>query len=147
MSTILVVSCLFISKEPFRLGEFGDRIGSQLMRMSPEQCRAARAWLGWTQQKMASYARVGLSTIKEFEKGGRRTIPATLAAMQQTLERAGVTFVNDPDGKPTGIQVCAMGPPPLLEEVGHKPMTGKTTGQSRSKRLRRRLSSDRGSRV
>src|ERR1043165_8988029 len=105
----------FSSREIIRLRHaFWAGEVRHLMRMSPEQCRAARAWLGWTQQKMASYARVGLSTIKEFEKGGRRTIPATLAAMQQTLERAGVTFVNDADGKPTGIQVCAMGPPPLL---------------------------------
>lgn len=77
------------------------------MSMSPEQCRAARAWLGWTQQMLASCARVGLSTIKEFEKSGRRTIPATLGAMQQALEKAGVTFFNDADGKPTGIHVSA----------------------------------------
>src|SRR5947199_25502 len=35
------------------------------------------------------------------------TIPATLAAMQQTLEKAGVTFISDADGNPTGIHCPA----------------------------------------
>ena len=84
--------------------------------MSPEQCRAARAWLGWTQQDLASHARVGLSTIKEFENSGRRTIAATLGAMQQALERAGVIFLSDTDGKPTGIMVSPIGYPGLQYE-------------------------------
>ena len=105
------------------------------MRMSPEQCRAARAWLGWTQQMMASYARVGLSTIKEFEKSSRRTIPATLAAMQQTLEKAGVTFISEADGKPTGIQVSPSGH--FLGQVGQKSIAEKTTKRSRQKPLSR----------
>ncbi len=65
------------------------------IRMSPEQCRAARAWLGWTQADLASEARVGLSTVKDFESADRETIDATLAQMQQALERAGVAFRID----------------------------------------------------
>jgi hypothetical protein len=107
------------------------------MTMSPEQCRAARAWLGWTQQVMASYARVGLSTIKEFEKSGRRTIPATLAAMQQTLEKAGVMFISDAEGNATGIHVSPTSHFPV-EEVGLKSPGEKTADPSGPKRLPRR---------
>jgi hypothetical protein len=81
---------------------------------------------------MASYARVGLSTIKEFEKSGRRTIPATLAAMQQTLEKAGITFIGDADGKPTGIHVSPTGHFPV-GEVGLKSRVETATDQSEPK--------------
>src|SRR5881227_1582642 len=108
------------------------------MRMSPEQCRAARAWLGWTQQMMASYARVGLSTIKEFEKSGRRTIPATLTAMQQTLEKAGIMFISDADGRPSGIQVSPTGHFRTEEEVALKSLVDKQADRSRVKRRFRR---------
>lgn len=74
---------------------------------------------------MASYARVGLSTIKEFEKGGRRTIPATQAAMQQTLEKAGVTFISDADGNAIGIHVLPTGHF-AVEAVGQNSLVGKT---------------------
>ena len=77
--------------------------------MSPAQCRAGRAWLGWTQGDLSRLSRVGLSTLKDFESGGRRTIAATLAQMQQTLERAGVTFQVDRDGRPSGISVSPTG--------------------------------------
>ena len=40
--------------------------------MSPEQVRAARNWLAWTQAELAERANVGLSTVKDYE-GGKRT--------------------------------------------------------------------------
>src|SRR5271156_3339136 len=77
--------------------------------MSAEQCRAGRAWLDGTKADLARLSRVGLSTIKDFESGGRRTIAATLAQMQQTLERAGVRFQIDANGMPSGISVAPTG--------------------------------------
>jgi transcriptional regulator with XRE-family HTH domain len=71
--------------------------------MSPEQCRAARGWLGWTQQELARRARVGLSTVKDFEKGERKTIAATADAIQRAIEAAGVRPVFDDDGEAAGI--------------------------------------------
>jgi transcriptional regulator with XRE-family HTH domain len=73
--------------------------------MSPEQARAARAWLGWTQQVLAERAHVGLSTIKDFEGGTRTPIANNLAAIQGALEAAGVELVFDPKGKPKGVHV------------------------------------------
>jgi predicted transcriptional regulator len=37
--------------------------------MTPEQARAARAWLGWTQKDLANYAHVGVGIIIDFEAG------------------------------------------------------------------------------
>lgn len=71
--------------------------------MSSEQCRAARAWLNWTQEELARRADVGLSTVKGFEKGERKTIPATAEAMQRALAAAGIEFVEE-DGKAVGIR-------------------------------------------
>ena len=63
--------------------------------MTPEQCRAARGWLDWSQDELAGAANVSLSTVRDFEKGRRAPIPATLAAMQAALEGAGIGFVDD----------------------------------------------------
>ena len=35
--------------------------------MTPEQCRAARGWLNWTQVELAEKGKVGLSTVMAFE--------------------------------------------------------------------------------
>ena len=63
--------------------------------MSPEQCRAARAWLGWTQAELAHRANVGLSALKDFEKGARRTIAAIRLQIQRAFEDAGVEFPSE----------------------------------------------------
>jgi len=75
-----------------------------LIMIAPEQCRAARAWLGWSQQELAVKASVGLSTVKELERGSR-LISATAAAIQRAIEDAGIYLLNRPDGGPEGIAV------------------------------------------
>jgi DNA-binding transcriptional regulator YiaG len=79
--------------------------------MSPEQCRAARGWLGWSQSELAGKAGVGLSTVKAFERGDR-TIAATAEAMRRAIEAGGIHLAFDVVGKPTGITVAdgAKGP-------------------------------------
>jgi len=72
--------------------------------MSPEQCRAARGWLGWSQQDLAGKASVGLSTVKDFENGSRKPIANNLNALRTALEAAGVHLTFDPEGKPKGIE-------------------------------------------
>jgi transcriptional regulator with XRE-family HTH domain len=69
--------------------------------MTPEQCRAARAWLELSQTDLASAAGVGLSTVKDFENGKRTPIQATLAAMRAVLEGVGIGFPFAIDGGET----------------------------------------------
>jgi ribosome-binding protein aMBF1 (putative translation factor) len=63
--------------------------------MLPEQCRAARAWLDWSQDDLAAKANVSLSTVRDFEKGRRVPIANNLAAMKTALELDGIAFVDD----------------------------------------------------
>jgi transcriptional regulator with XRE-family HTH domain len=60
--------------------------------MTPEQSRAARGWLGWTQGDLARESHVGLSTVKDYEAGKRRPIQNNLDAIQRALEAAGIAF-------------------------------------------------------
>jgi ribosome-binding protein aMBF1 (putative translation factor) len=62
--------------------------------MLPEQCRAARGWLAWSQEELAKRAKVGLSTVKDFEGRRRTPIANNLAAMRRALEAAGIEFTN-----------------------------------------------------
>ena len=80
--------------------------------MSPEQCRAARAWLNWTQQELASRAGVGLSTLRDFEKGERTPIPNNLAAIRRAIETAGISLL-DHEGRAVGIRLLQMPTDPV----------------------------------
>jgi DNA-binding transcriptional regulator YiaG len=72
--------------------------------MSPEQCRAARGWLGWSQQDLAKGANVGISTVKDFESGSRKPIANNLNALRTALETGGIRLKFHPDGSPAGIE-------------------------------------------
>ena len=75
--------------------------------MSPEQCRAARAWLNLSQDELATAAGVGLSTIRSFESGKRTPIGNNQAAIRAVLEKRGIGFSMPVDGKPCGITYTA----------------------------------------
>lgn len=63
--------------------------------MSPEQCKAARALAGMSQQELAQAAEVAVATLAAFEQGKRSPYKRTLLAMQTALEARGVTFTPD----------------------------------------------------
>ena len=79
------------------------RIGYGCAMVSPEQCRAARAWLGWSQEELAKRARIGLSTLKDFEGGKRVPMRNNLEALRSVLEGAGIGLLSDEKGRPHGI--------------------------------------------
>lgn len=63
--------------------------------MTPEQCRAARAWLNLSQEELAKAATVGVSTVRDFEAGRREPTRNNLTAMKAALESGGVALVDD----------------------------------------------------
>jgi ribosome-binding protein aMBF1 (putative translation factor) len=73
------------------------------MPLTPEQSRAARGWLDWSQEDLAKKASVSLSTVRDFEKGRRVPIPNNLAALEAALEGAGIALESDSHGKAIGI--------------------------------------------
>lgn len=67
--------------------------------ISPAQCRAARALLGWTQQDLAEAAEIGNATIRNFESGKSLPQSATLRVLAQALQSARVEFIADERGE------------------------------------------------
>jgi transcriptional regulator with XRE-family HTH domain len=68
--------------------------------MKPEQCRAARALLGMSQETLAERAGVGIVTVNLFEVGKREPYARTLGALRAALESAGVAFITKNGGGP-----------------------------------------------
>src|SRR4051794_39289200 len=63
--------------------------------MTPEQCRAARAWLDMRQEELAKLSNVGLSTLRDFEGAKRKPIGNNVAAIRAALEARGIEFIED----------------------------------------------------
>lgn len=63
------------------------------MAMDVEQCRAARALLGWSTNQLAAAAKLGLATVRRYETGN--PVQAnSIEAMKAALEDGGVLFVE-----------------------------------------------------
>ncbi|WP_084029722.1 helix-turn-helix transcriptional regulator [Bradyrhizobium sp. LMTR 3] len=69
-----------------------------LKAISPAQCRGARALLDITQPELARRARLGLSTVVDFERGRRSVSSEVVGKMQQALEISGVEFIDENGG-------------------------------------------------
>jgi ribosome-binding protein aMBF1 (putative translation factor) len=74
--------------------------------ITPEQSRAARGWLDWSQGDLAKRASVSLSTVRDFEKGRRLPIANNRAAIERVLNAAGIRMVER-DGEAAGIEIEA----------------------------------------
>ena len=66
--------------------------------ITPEQSRAARGLLGWTQQELANKAGVGVVTVHQLEAGMSRPRRATLEVIRRAFEIAGVEFIDENGG-------------------------------------------------
>lgn len=74
--------------------------------ITPEQCRAARAWLGWQQIELAERANVSQSTVRDFEAGRRVPMANNAVAIVGAFAAHGVTMLFD-EGRPVGIGFAA----------------------------------------
>jgi len=82
---------------------------SLTLTLLPEQCRAARAWLDWSQDDLAAAAHVSQSTVRDFEKGRRIPIANNLEAIRAALEAQGIGFAfANQDGRryASGVTFC-----------------------------------------
>jgi|HubBroStandDraft_6_1064221.scaffolds.fasta_scaffold865117_2 ribosome-binding protein aMBF1 (putative translation factor) len=75
----------------------GERI------MTPGQSRAARAWLGWSQDQLAVHAYVSVNSVRNFESGSKTIHHNTIAALRQAIEVAGIRLLFDSMGGAAGI--------------------------------------------
>jgi transcriptional regulator with XRE-family HTH domain len=65
------------------------------------QIRAARALLGWSQEKLARRATIGLATLRRIEQneGVVKGNFSTISKIQKALEQAGIHFSEDDTGE------------------------------------------------
>ena len=68
--------------------------------ITPEQSRAGRGLLDWSQTELAERANLGQSTVRDFEAGRREPQINNLAAMRRAMEEAGVEFIDRNGGGP-----------------------------------------------
>jgi transcriptional regulator with XRE-family HTH domain len=103
--------------------------------MLPEQCRAARNWLGWSMDELAAKANCSNSTIRDFEARRREPHRNRLGLIRQALEVAGIVFsVND-----KGDMASISGPvkPIVAAEKEPPARTGRAGGNKRRIKGRR----------
>lgn len=72
-----------------------------------EQCRAARALIGWSRGELSERCGVAASTLADFEAGKRAPYPRTLADVRRTLEEAGVAFIQASVDGGAGVRLKA----------------------------------------
>src|SRR5688572_32551518 len=65
---------------------------------TPAQSRAGRALLDWSQEQLAAASHLGLSTIRDFEKGRRVPTHNNLRGIQLALEAGGVELIEENGG-------------------------------------------------
>ncbi|WP_435656791.1 helix-turn-helix transcriptional regulator [Brucella pituitosa] len=70
-----------------------------------EQCRGARAILGWSQAELARAANVSRQTIADFERGAHVPIYNNLAGIVAAFQAVGIEFTSDEDGRGFGISI------------------------------------------
>jgi transcriptional regulator with XRE-family HTH domain len=67
-------------------------------KITPQQCRGARALLNMRQPKLASASGLGLSTVVDFERSRRPVSNEAVQAMRKALQDAGIEFIDENGG-------------------------------------------------
>jgi transcriptional regulator with XRE-family HTH domain len=65
--------------------------------ISSAQCRAARALLDWTRERLAEASGVSVRMLNDLETGTRVPRRSTSAAIVSAFGKAGIVFVFAPD--------------------------------------------------
>jgi transcriptional regulator with XRE-family HTH domain len=78
--------------------------------ITSRQVRAARALLGWTQEKLADKAVVALTALKRLESDPLKVREDTCHRVRRALQAAGIAFVDLDHG--AGVMLIRNRPPP-----------------------------------
>ncbi len=70
------------------------------MTITPEQCRAARALLNWSQPDLAEAVGITRETVTNFERAATKPHRSNLEAIRAALEAGGVEFIDRNGGGP-----------------------------------------------
>lgn len=81
-----------------------DKQGPIMVNLLPEQCRAARGLLDWTQERLAEHAGVSRSTVRDFECHRHALHRTTEVMMINALEKAGILLLA-PDQYGPGVRL------------------------------------------
>lgn len=85
-----------------------DCVGILTRMITPEQSRAARGLLDWSQSTLANQSNLGESTIRDFEKSRRTPAINNLAAIKRAFEDAGIIFIAE-NGEGPGVRLAKRG--------------------------------------
>lgn len=71
-----------------------------MSEITPEQARAARGLLDWSQADASDRAKITPKTLRDFETGQRAPRADTLERLRAAFEKAGVEFIAENGGGP-----------------------------------------------
>jgi len=71
--------------------------------ITPKQCKAARAFLGWSQQDLADKVRVVQKTITDFERAVTTPQRRIAEDIKTIFVEAGIKFENDGERQRTKL--------------------------------------------
>jgi len=72
--------------------------------ITPDQCRAARGLLNWTQEELAFQAALGIVTIRQFEAGRIQPRKKTLKAIRSTFDFWSVEILDEDGHGGVGVR-------------------------------------------
>lgn len=75
------------------------------MPLSPAQCRAARALLGWSQHELSATSGLAAETIAAFEAGRNALPEQSLAGLRSVLAAAGVDVIDEDGEGGAGVRL------------------------------------------
>lgn len=72
--------------------------------LTPKQCRAGRALLGWKQADLAEKSGVGVGSVKDFESERHAINYKALTAIIRAFQKAGLVLFDEDDSGGVGVR-------------------------------------------
>ena len=74
------------------------------MKITSDQCRAARSLLKWSQYQLATKAVVSRSTVADFESNARIPMNNNMRSIAASMFEAGIEFLPEEGDKGVGVR-------------------------------------------